>query len=100
GIFVHKNAGTVSMPKIDDFDRYALLAQRHRHRREDESRASVTGEIRFFQFGPAVEANWIEDVVTGEAAVNEVRHRTGKVAGDWKITHSEFFASLGAPAMP
>jgi hypothetical protein len=47
-------------PEVDDLDRDALFAQRHRERREDERRGHVAREERFLELREAVEAHGIE----------------------------------------
>ena len=83
------------MTEIDDLDRHTLLAQRHRHRREDERRRRVTGQIRFLQFRPAVEAKGLEKTFACDLFVDEVGDRTREMTRHRKKPDPEFLLIAG-----
>jgi hypothetical protein len=83
------------MTEVNDFDRYALLAQSHRHGRENECRRRVAGQVRLFQFRPAVESHRIENAFPVQLFVDEIGHRTGEMARHRQKSDSEFVLTPG-----
>ena len=89
GILAHHQGGAVAVAEEDDLARDALLAQRHRHRRQHEGRRRVAGDVGLLQLGPAAEAHRLEQAAAVHVLADPVGDGAGEVAGHRQEAHLE-----------
>jgi hypothetical protein len=72
----------VAMTQINYFDAHPLLAQGHRHRREDKSSLRVARQKGLFEFRKTVKPHRFKYPVPRHACVDEVGDGTCEVSGN------------------
>src|SRR3981081_1812463 len=88
-VFVHHHRAAISMPEINDSERYPVFSKLHGEWGENESGRCLSGKKSFFQLWPTLKSQRLKFGSTGYLLVMKLGNRPVRRQGNGKKPSTE-----------